>query len=290
VTRPAPAWLGEFQERFGSVLRTPLDRAPGTLTARVDRYDPGAVDEVADAANVTAAERLAVYNRQLWCRLFDVLQSAYPLACSLVGAWSFNAYAAGFLEASPPRGFDLDAVPDGFAAFFAASLEREDHADRAALAEAAQIDAAFRAVFRAPRVAPFHPTNDDAPRLFGARLVASPAVVVVTEHRALLTLRRALLGGAADLDAAGRAAMPSPLPCARAIALVRADRGTAEVELEPREAELLSLLSQHAVGDALGRLERACAAAERAALPEQARRWLAASVQRGFWSGLEDVT
>ena len=93
------------------------------------------------------------------------------------GAWSFNAYAARFLEASPPRGFDLDAAPDGFAEFFAAALEEEGHADRAntTLAEAARIDAAFRAVFhRAPTVTPFHPTNDDAPRLFwrAARRVA----------------------------------------------------------------------------------------------------------------------
>ena len=40
MTRAAPAWLADFQARFGDVVRTPLDRATGTLTATPERYDP----------------------------------------------------------------------------------------------------------------------------------------------------------------------------------------------------------------------------------------------------------
>ncbi len=281
MTRPAPAWLEDFQARFGAVLRTPLDRAKGTLAATPERYDSRTADETCAAASGSGPERLAVYNRQYWFRLFEVLQSAFPLTCRLVGHWWFNDYAARFLLARPPCGWDVDGVPDRFEAWFASELDAEGHVDREALVDAARIDAAFRSVFRAPSLTPFRPSVEDAARLLDARLLPSPAVAIVEERRPLLDLRRRILGETSE----ARVALP-PLFDPRAVAIVRTDQGTAEIPLEAREAELFSLLRAHAVRDALGRLEDACPPPERGELPSKTRAWLARSVHLGFWVGV----
>ncbi|MFO0614665.1 MAG: DNA-binding domain-containing protein [Polyangiaceae bacterium] len=288
MTREAPSWLEEFQARFGAVVRTPLDRATGTLRATPGAYDPIAVDGTLDGPVLPRGERLAVYNRQYWFRLFRVLHDAFPLVCRLVGYWTFNAIAARYLEAHAPRGWDLDTVPDAFAAFLVTALDGSVEgfapaaAEREAIGEAAAIDAAYRDVFRAPPVAPFRPSAEDAARLLGARLERSPAVAILEEQSALADLRRTILREPSER----RAAFPRAWPEIRRFALVRGAEGTGEIPLEAREAELLRLLEAHPVRDAVALLERACPSEEREGLPARMQGWLAASVQRGWWSGM----
>ncbi len=279
--REAPAWLADFQAHFGEALRTPLDRTRGTLIATPASY-PSAL--AADAG----AARLAVYNRQYWFRLFTVLHDAFPLTARLVGYWDFNEHAAAYLRAHPPRTWDLDDVPAGFATFFVDRLGgglEEVNDERRAWGESALVDHAYREVFRAPAVTPFRPTAEDAARLLETRLIPSPAVIRIREHSALVDLRRALL---ARRDAStARLALPArhadPGTRVRDWAIVREDAATRAVLLEPREAELLALLTAHPVGEALARLEDACSLGERSALPAATQRWLARSVQLGFW-------
>jgi len=279
---PTPDWLADFQHRFGAVLREPLDRATGTLTARVVRYAPDAVREIRDAANASAAARLAVYNRQYWFRLFSVLQTAYPLTTHLLGAWRFNAYAQAFLNAHPPRTWTLDDVPEGFDDALPALLG--DDPARALLTDAARLDAHWRVLFHAPDVTPFRPGAAEAARLPDSRLVLSPRVRLWCERHALLALRPQLR---ADRET------PHAAPPAHAapawFALLAEPHGIRAVPLEPREGALLTLLARHPVRDALAQLEAETPAAERAALPAQTQRWLAQSVARGFWVGLADT-
>ncbi|MDB4931324.1 MAG: hypothetical protein JWM10_3808 [Myxococcaceae bacterium] len=277
----APAWLADFQRRFGAVLRAPLDRGSGTLRADPARYDRGALGEALDGPRAPAAERLAVYNRQYWFRLFGVMQTAYPLTARLLGHWHFNGHSAAFLLAHPPRHWDIDRAPDGFDDYLAAALADDPSHD--ALVESARLDAAWRALFRAPATAAFRPTAADAARLLDARLVPSPAVAVVSERWPLLELKRALAHDRGE----SAVALPPPLPHARWWALVRETAGIRHLALEAREGELLALLRERTVRDALAALEARCPDAERAALPADARRWLGRSVERGFWSGLE---
>ena len=84
-------------------------------------------------------------------------------------------------------------------------------------------------------------------------------------------------------------AIPPALPSSRAWALVRKDDGILQVPLEPREAELFALLGNFSVREALARLERMCCAEERARLPANAQAWLARSVERDFWIGIDPV-
>jgi hypothetical protein len=279
-TTSAPDWLAALQDRFGAVLRTPLDRATGTLTADLHAYAPDAVGDVRDAHNAAAAERLAVYNRQYWFRLLGVMQTSFPLAARLLGHWHFNDYAARFLRAHPPHHWALDRVPDGFAPFLAEILDARD-ARRDVLVEAARIDTSWRELFRAPAVAPFRPTAADAARLLDARLAPSPATALVAEHFPLLELKAELA------STPGEAPVPAParLPHARWWMLVREPDGVRQLPLAPLEGELLALLARHPVGEALARMEAACTEAERAELPAHAQRWLARSVERGFWVG-----
>ncbi len=288
-SRPAPAWLGEFQARFGSVLRTPLDRTTGTLRAMTSEYDPeiGA----SDGPRALAHERLAVYNRQYWFRLYGVFQTAFPLVTRLFGHWLFNDYAARFLIAHPPSHWDIDHVTTGFETWLPRAIEQpsvrvgrsERVVERDALVEAAQIDAAWRRVFLAPSTHPYRPSAEDAARLLRSRLTPSTGVAVIEEHWPLLELRRSLS------RETGEAPVPLPLALSavRFWALVQRPEGIGQVSLEAREAELFRLLEKHVVEDALARLEAACSDAERVDLPARARAWLARSVELDFWTGIE---
>jgi hypothetical protein len=287
-SRPAPAWLEDFQARVGAVIRAPLDRSTGTLRATTAAYDP--LVDARDAHNATALDRLAVYNRQYWFRLFGVLQSAFPLSARLLGHWTFNDYAARFLRAHPPRSWDIDHAPDGFESWLAEAVEHSGAAidrssvvvAREALIEAANFDAAWREVFRAPETVPYRPSEQDAARLADARLLPLPAMLLVEEHWPLFELRRSALDDAGETAVA----LPPRLAHGRWSALVRHPGGIARVPLETREAELLVLLRSHSVREALGRLEDACTPEERTELPGLARAWLARSVQLDFWGGI----
>jgi hypothetical protein len=153
----SPAWLAELQQRFGVTVMTPLDRKTGTLRAVPANYDPQLREDIAPGQTLSSADRLAVYNRQYWFRLFGVLQSAYPLTTRLLGHWSFNDWATQFLSAHPPRGWDIDSVADGFDEFLGSipsaqsfSLPNGASLPTEALLEGARIDAAYRRVFLAP--------------------------------------------------------------------------------------------------------------------------------------------
>jgi hypothetical protein len=226
---------------------------------------------------------LAVYNRQYWFRMFDVLQRTFPLTARLLGHWLFNDYASRFLLAHPPRGWDIDRACDGFVAFFSEAVGDAASAERDAWIESARLDDAWQRVFGAPEIEPYRPSAADAEHLLEGRLTPSPAVALVEEHWPLLELRAQVLR-----DGNGEKAVPLPprLPRSRWWALVRTDQGIGQLPLDAREAELFGLLSQLAVGDALAELERICEPEERVDLPRKTQMWLARSVTLDFWTGL----
>lgn len=280
--RAAPPWLEGMQSRFGEVLRTPLDRSTGTLTATPAAYPVAARDEVTAGPHTPAEARLAVYNRQYWFRLFTVLQTVFPLLVDLLGAWEFNDYASDFLLAHPPRGWDLEHVPDGFEGFFAERLR--GHRDAAVLIAAAQLDAGWRALLRQPPARPFRPSPDEAARLLDGRLRPSPSVMLMEDAWGLLHRKVSLAGPRAELASAlpTRSATPSWF------CIVREPGGVRHVALEAGEGALLALLRGLPVREALAHLEAAVEEGSREALPEAAQRWLAKGAERGMWIGVDD--
>jgi hypothetical protein len=293
VSWPAlPAWLLELEGAFGRMLREPLSRSTGTLRAETSAYPPELLTQARPASGLSQAERLAVYHRQYWFRLFTLLQRAFPLTAKLVGFWRFNELASAFLLAHPPRGWDIDQVGDGFADYLSELLPDADLElppprallPRAALVEAARIDTAYHDVFSAPPVTPFAPALDDAARLAQGRLRLSPAVALLTESWALCELRRRVV---ASESVDGPLELGPRLDAPRSWLLGRDGLKLGLLAVEPREAQLLELLSRHPVGTALARLEAQCPETERLQLPTLVQTWLARSVRLGIWVGLE---
>jgi len=277
--REAPAWLAELQERFGAALRSPLGRGTGVLRAQEERYDARLCEEIAPKTWGDERASIAVYNRQYWFRLFTALQGSFPLCAALVGPWRFNEFAERFLVERAPSGWDLDRVSDGFAAFFSAALGEAPEPAAEALREAAEIDEAWRKIFHAAEAPPFRPAPGDAGGLLGARLKLAPTAALVRESWPLLDLRR-------GLGVVPERAVPLPprLEAPRSWALLRRPEGVLRVPLEEQEAELLRLLVAHPVLQALGALEARCPEERLDALPGDAQRWLARSVELGLWA------
>jgi hypothetical protein len=287
----SPSWLVELQCRFAELLRTPLDASGSALRAATENYDPLLLEATRSAVNAAPAARLAVYNRQYWFRLLTTLQRAFPLSARLLGFWHFNQYAARYLSSNPPQGWDIDAVGAGFADFLRRVLPATElelggtrRVPSAALLEAAQIDAAYHAVFRAPPVNVYQPTAADSERLLRGRLCFSPAVALLTEHWPLCAMRPRALSSADE----------TPLPLEARLAepqcwlLGREQLRLRLWPLAPRQAELLELLRQDSVPNALARIEARCSPDERRELSRNVRQWLAQSVELGVWIGLDD--
>ena len=285
-----PAWLADFQQQFGDALRTPLGRDNRSLRAAVETYDPALLQLAVPGAQLTSAERLAIYNRQYWFRLFTLFHGASPLTTRLLSHFTFNGYVSRFLETQPPSDWDIDAALRGFEQFLVQALlvgtvpiegQRAGVA-RPAVLQAARIDAAFHDVFRAPAVTPFHPGPEHAESLFSSRLVASPAMALLQEHWPLCELRKSVLTDPAETAIALSAPHSEP----RFSVLLREGTKLVLLPLELREARLLTLLSELPVGAALAKLEQECSVEEQPTLPANTQRWLARSVELGLWVGL----
>lgn len=285
-----PAWVEELQRGFADAVRQPLDRSSVTLRARSEAYEPSLVAATTPTPKLGSAERLAVYNRQYWMRLFTVLHGAYPLLARLLGFWELNRLAELYLTQHPPRSWDIDAIVPGFEPFLATLLTDEvfevsqpsRRLPSLALREAAAIDAAHHRVFRAPLEPTYTPSPRDSARLFQSPLRFVSGAALLTESWALVELRRQAptLVGERMLTLGERLAVP------RSWLLLRRELSLVLLALEPREMQLLQLLRLHPVAEALGLLEAACSAQELTRLPEQTRGWLARSVKLGLWAQL----
>lgn len=290
----SPAWLCELQARFGHLLRTPLDRSTGNLRADTAAYDAVLVEASLPNETSSGADRLAIYHRQYWFRLFTTLQGLYPLSARLVGYWRFNDFAAQHLLRRPPRGFDIEAIGDDFELSLAEQLQEAGAAiatdsrypiEASALLDAARVDAAFHRVSRAPRSEPFRPEPADAARFADSCLLLSPSAALLQERWPVSELRV----GLADRPSNEPIQLAEPWPTPRHWLLSRQDSKLGLLELSPREAELLRLVQQMPLEQALGRLEAAAAPAERALLPERTRAWLSRSVRLGIWAGFGEI-
>jgi hypothetical protein len=291
VSQAFPTWLAQFQERFGQMVRTPLDGASGTLEVTPQYYDPELMRVALASRVLPATDRLAIYNRQYWFRLFTVFHGAFPLTTRLLSHFTFNAYISRFLLARPPCDWDIDSMLVGFDDFLVEALPtgtvpiagQRLGVEALAVVQAARIDSAFHRVFRAPAVEPFHPGAEHAEQLLASRLIATPAAAVLEEHWPLCELRRSV---ASDTGEAA-VALPERLGQPRFWLLRRSETNLRLLAVEPREAHLWRLLQDNSVATALARLEQDCSNDERAELPAKAQRWLARSVTLGLWAGLD---
>ncbi|MCG5055983.1 MAG: DNA-binding domain-containing protein [Myxococcales bacterium] len=292
MTLAGPAWLAQFQRDFSDVLRTPLDRRSRTLRARPEDYPRRLLNEAKAGHGLSPGERLAVYQRQYWFRLFAVMQNEYRLVAALAGAWGFNGLVAGFLEKHPPRGHDLGEVALGFDDWLAqghnAGLPPFEGAavSATALVQAARIDAAYRAAFWAPEPRAetsraFQRVGTD--QLATGRLRPSGRFFLVEEDWPLLALRSRLT----SLPPEAPVPLPPQHPRRVHAALVRGETGPRLWLIDELQARLYERLSELPLAEALAALEREAIALPPTRLSHLVKAWLAESVKFGFWEGVD---
>ena len=121
---------------------------------------------------VTPIGQLDIYREQFWIRHVNCLREDFPVLLALAGDEKFEAIVRDYLEAFPPKKFQLRHLGENLADFLATR-------DDALLADLARVEWAFIDAFDAPDAPPLDPTTiaaiaeDDWPN---ARLVLHPSL------------------------------------------------------------------------------------------------------------------
>ena len=256
--REPPAWLSDFQGLFTEILRTPLDHAQGVLESRL----PEAWRQLNVCPRSYRAAEAGVtdYHRQYWFRLLTILQKDFPLTARIMGLWNFNLCAQRYLLDVPPSGYDLAEIRESFAGFL------KDQELSLMIVQAAQLDDARAALIMAPDFQAWKGLSGEHADPEQIRLKAAPHWRIVREDWALVTW-----------DAG------EPLPRKHEsleLWLIQTDAtGFMYRMLDPVQARLYELLSEHPMTAALVKLE-----AEARLSAEQVQNWMALSVQWGLWA------
>ncbi|AUX46267.1 hypothetical protein SOCE26_077720 [Sorangium cellulosum] len=305
-----PRWLRELQRDFTAVLRTPLDSGTGTFRERQDRYPERLVAQLKSGPGSPApAERLALYHRQYWMRLFTALQTGFPRVSRAVGYWHFNHLAALHLTARPPRHVDIDEATRGFSAQLGGALQRLDEvkrgrgprrparddawcrrlelsrAPRAMIRQALRMDEAERHAYESPFEGIWRPTPPELGRLAEGRLRFAVSCTLADEDWDLARFSR-LTGAHQD---EGAPDVVRRHPSTRTWVFARSATGTAMTCVDPLFARLLGRCRELPFGQALAAVEHGCMAAEAAQLRDHLQGWIRLALASGWWTGLDDA-
>jgi Putative DNA-binding domain len=101
--------LAQIQREMARAVMMPLT---ADEAMRRESPDGRPMDQVAQAfiapnSNLSAFERLEIYNRQYWFRVLGALQEDFPALRSVIGDRAFDAMSVAYLTAHPSRSFSL---------------------------------------------------------------------------------------------------------------------------------------------------------------------------------------
>jgi hypothetical protein len=241
---------------MGALLSQPMVEVQGSYRPA----EPGALRQ----AVVEPAPGLRLYQEQVWLRMLNAMQAAFPRLTLVMGPAAFNQLALDWLVAHPPGHWDLGRCADGFAArgldtWSASSLP----------AQALRLDEAFRRALASPWVRPWRPTSAELARLPSSRLAVAPSLAMGRMNWMLVDLD----GPFAPLD------RPSSWLCART---------PSGAQLRPVDhglARLIALSARVPLSEAVARLEQE-------GDPERLARaipaWIELALSEGWWTGLVD--
>jgi hypothetical protein len=82
--------------------------------------DPRTRELVRDGNRLTAEARLGIYASAYRQRLFECLESEYPILAALVGSTAFELFARGYIAATPSHSYTLYDFGAGFADYLEA--------------------------------------------------------------------------------------------------------------------------------------------------------------------------
>lgn len=214
---------------------------------------------------ISPAGRLEVYREQYWLRHHANLREDFPTVAWLLGIDAFRQLATGYLQAHPPRTWNLQRLGSDLRAYLAQTPWSSDPI----VLDACSLDWAFVEVFDAPDAGPL-----DLQALAGASEAAWVGARIEL-HPALRAL--SLSHPVHDLRDAVRAARATNRPAAAAThVVVWRDRANL-LQATPLDAAAFELLSRLGDGEALG------AACEAVAAPREPGEAAAISAQVGPW-------
>ena len=120
-----PGQLLEIQRRMAAAVMHPLTRAETMPRKRRDgtsnRIEAEAIIRPND--RLTSFERLEIYNRQYWFRLYSAFEEDFPGLQAIVGRAKFDALMRAYLTDCPSESFSLRNLGSRLQAWLA------DHAD-----------------------------------------------------------------------------------------------------------------------------------------------------------------
>lgn len=101
--------LAALQQRMAAAVMQPLTRneTMQRRTARGASVSKEADEFIKPNDRLTSFERLEIYNRQYWFRLFSSFEEDFPGLRAVVGTRRFERLMRAYLEANPSRSFTL---------------------------------------------------------------------------------------------------------------------------------------------------------------------------------------
>lgn len=100
--------LQEIQRRMAACVMQPLTRDEGMRRRNAGvNTESEAAAIIAPNDRLSSFERLEIYNRQYWFRLWSAFEEDFPGLASVVGAQRFGKLMRAYLEECPSRSFTL---------------------------------------------------------------------------------------------------------------------------------------------------------------------------------------
>jgi hypothetical protein len=117
--------LAQIQREMAAAVMMPLTRDEEMRPEAPDGRPMPAVAAsfIAPNSQLTAFERLEIYNRQYWFRVMGALAEDFPALRSVVGARAFEALSVAYLTAHPSRSFSLRNLGSKLAEWLSANSQ-----------------------------------------------------------------------------------------------------------------------------------------------------------------------
>lgn len=124
-----------LQKRMAAAVMEPLTRSETTRKIRRDgvRMKREAADFIKPNASLTSLERLEIYNRQYWFRLYASFEDDFPGLLAVLGRKQFERVMRAYLDTHPSTSFTLRDLGSQLCSFLA--NHRELTAPKSLLAE-----------------------------------------------------------------------------------------------------------------------------------------------------------
>jgi Putative DNA-binding domain len=146
--------LPKTQRWFAEIVMRPLTSENHMRIVGEDGRELAEIDSViAPNSKLSAFERLEVYNRQYWFRLFEALDTDFPALIKLVGKERFRELAEAYISDCPSQSYTLRDLGSRLANWLVANPEKAGEQPEAA-ADVAKLEWAYVEAFDAAELPP----------------------------------------------------------------------------------------------------------------------------------------